>query len=129
MVEESFNPPIIQDKFYFKIGEVAKILGLEPYVLRYWETEFPEIAPSKSKSRQRLYKRQDVELILQIQTLLYKQNFTIKGARKKINDLKRNKTQPDQQTALDFKEEPGKVRQHGDEIRSLIAEMNSFLAS
>lgn len=129
MTEDSAKSPVIPDKLYFKIGEVAKILGLEPYVLRYWETEFPEIAPSKSKSRQRLYKRQDVELISQIQTLLYKQNFTIKGARKKITDLKRSKGQADHQAALDFKDEPSKIRQHADEVRSIIAEMNSFLAS
>jgi|APSaa5957512622_1039677.scaffolds.fasta_scaffold333796_1 DNA-binding transcriptional MerR regulator len=79
----------IPDKLYFKIGEVAKILGLEPYVLRYWETEFPEISPVKSKSRQRLYRRQDVELISQIRDLLYRQNFTIKGAKKKVKDLKK----------------------------------------
>ena len=128
MVDDSVQSPVIPDKLYFKIGEVAKILGIEPYVLRYWETEFPEISPSKSKSRQRLYKRQDVELISQIQSLLYKHNFTIKGARKKIHDLKKNKTVSEDQAALDFKQEPSKISQHVDEVRAIIAEMNSFLA-
>ena len=67
---------------------IAKMIGVEPYVLRYWETEFPEIAPVKSKARQRLYKRNDVELIYRIRDLLYQQNFTIKGAKKKIKDEK-----------------------------------------
>ena len=81
----------IPDKLYFKIGEVAQLMGVEPYVLRYWETEFPEIAPAKSKSKQRLYKREDVEHIAQIKNMLHKQGFTIKGARQKLVELKRTK--------------------------------------
>lgn len=76
----------IPEKLYFKIGEVSELIGVEPYVLRYWETEFPEISPSKSKTKQRLYKRNDVELIARIRDLLYHDNFTIKGARQKIKD-------------------------------------------
>ena len=67
----------IPNKIYFKIGEVAQFMGVEPYVLRYWETEFPEIAPVKSKSKQRLYKREDVEKIAQIRDLLHKQGFFV----------------------------------------------------
>src|SRR3990167_9578531 len=93
----------IPDKLYFRIGEVAKMIGVEPYVLRYWETEFPEIAPVKSKARQRLYKKQDVELIYKIRELLHNQNYTIKGARRKIKDLKRSKTDlPSQQIDFGF---------------------------
>jgi len=80
---------IIPDKVYFKIGEVADIVGVKPYVLRYWETEFPDIAPAKSKSKQRLYKRKEVEAILRIRDLLYKEKFTIEGARKRIKELAR----------------------------------------
>jgi len=76
----------IPDKIYFKIGEVADIVGVKPYVLRYWETEFPEIAPGKSKSNQRLYKRKEVELILKIRDLLYKEKFTIDGARQFLKE-------------------------------------------
>lgn len=82
----------IPNKLYFKIGEVAQLMGVEPYVLRYWETEFPEIAPVKSKSKQRLYKREDVEKIAQIRDMLHKQGFTIKGARQKLVELKNPKS-------------------------------------
>ena len=79
--------PAIPDKIYFKIGEVARLTGVKPYVLRYWETEFHAIQPVKSQSRQRLYRKRDVELLLKIKDLLYKQRFTIEGARKKIREL------------------------------------------
>lgn len=77
----------IPDKIYFKIGEVARLTGVKPYVLRYWETEFKAIQPVKSRSRQRLYRKRDVELILKIKELLYAQRFTIEGARKRIREL------------------------------------------
>ncbi len=80
---------IIPDKLYFKIGEVAKIIGVKPYVLRYWETEFPDISPGKSKTNQRLYKRKEVEKILMIRDLLYREKYTIEGARKRIKSLGR----------------------------------------
>jgi len=76
----------IPDKLYFKIGEVAAIVGVKPYVLRYWETEFPEISPGKSKTNQRLYKRKEVERILKIRDLLYRQRYTIDGARRKLKE-------------------------------------------
>lgn len=78
-VREEF--PEIPDKLYFKIGEVSEILGVEPYVLRYWETEFPQLAPKKSGTGHRLYRRKDVELLLRIRSLLYEKRFTIEGAR------------------------------------------------
>jgi len=71
----------IPEKQYFRIGEVSAITGIEPYVLRYWETEFPKIKPARSRSGQRLYKRRDIELILQIKDLLYQKRFTIAGAK------------------------------------------------
>ena len=72
------------DKLYFRIGEVAKIVGVKPYVLRYWETEFKVIRPGKSRSRQRLYRRKDVETLLGIRALLHDQRFTIEGARQQL---------------------------------------------
>jgi len=74
----------IPDKLYYKIGEVAKFTGVKTHVLRYWETEFSSIRPNKSRSNQRLYRKQDVELILHLKDLLYNQGFTIAGARKKL---------------------------------------------
>src|SRR3989344_1260474 len=80
---------VIPNKLYFRIGEVADLLGVKPYVLRYWETEFPDIKPAKSKSGQRLYKRRDVELLVRIKQLLYLERFTINGARKRLKDVMR----------------------------------------
>jgi DNA-binding transcriptional MerR regulator len=72
----------IPDKLYFKIGEVAQLAGVKPHVLRYWESEFQTISPAKSQGRQRLYRRQDVELVLRLKELLYQQGYTIAGAKK-----------------------------------------------
>jgi DNA-binding transcriptional MerR regulator len=77
----------IPDKQYFKIGEVAEIAGVEPYVLRYWETEFKAIRPEKSRSNQRLYRRRDVETVLQIKRLLYDEGFRIDGAKRRLREL------------------------------------------
>lgn len=77
-------PFTIPDKLYFKIGEVSSIIGVKPYVLRYWETEFDLLKPGKAPSRHRLYKRKDVEMLLRIKELLYSEGYTIYGARKKL---------------------------------------------
>lgn len=81
----------IPDKLYFKIGEVSDLVGVKPYVLRYWESEFKEITPVKSRTNQRLYKRRDVELILAIRDLLYGKRFTIHGAKQHLKDEKSQK--------------------------------------
>jgi len=75
------------DKRYYRIGEVSKITGVKPYVLRYWESEFRWMAPQKSKSKQRLYRRRDIDMILLIKKLLYEQRFTIAGACKKLREM------------------------------------------
>lgn len=72
------------DKLFYKIGEVSKIAAVEPYVLRYWETEFPFLKPRKNKSGQRVYVKKDLELVLQIRRLLYEERYTIEGVRKKF---------------------------------------------
>ena len=74
----------IPNKLYFKIGEVSQLVGVEAYVLRYWETEFPALSPRKSETGQRMFRRKDVELLLRIKHLLYDQKFTIEGARKAL---------------------------------------------
>ena len=81
--------PRLPEKIYFKIGEVSEIIGVEPYVLRYWETEFEVLKPSKAPSKHRLYKKRDVELLLEIKRLLYTEGFTIEGARKKLKETKK----------------------------------------
>ena len=85
--------PEIPDKLFFRIGEVSSLLGLEPYVLRYWETEFPSLAPKKSGTGHRLYRRKDVELLLKIKHLLYERRFTIDGARQYLHDESRQSHQ------------------------------------
>ena len=77
--------PEIPDKLYFKIGEVSELLGVECYVLRYWETEFSQLTPKKSGTGHRLYRRKDVELLLRIKHLLYEKRFTIEGARQSLH--------------------------------------------
>jgi len=77
-------PPGIPDKLFFRIGEVSQLVGVEPYVLRYWESEFPGLSPKKSNTGQRMFRRKDVELLLNIKELLYEKKFTIEGARKAL---------------------------------------------
>ncbi|HVW85651.1 MAG TPA: MerR family transcriptional regulator [Bryobacteraceae bacterium] len=74
----------IPDKLFFRIGEVSQMIGVEPYVLRYWETEFRGLSPKKSSSGQRMFRRKDVELLFRIRHLLYERKFTIEGARKAL---------------------------------------------
>ena len=74
----------IPDKLFFRIGEVCKIVDIEPFVLRFWETEFPNLAPEKSKAGHRVYKRKDIEMVLRIKELLYDEQYTIAGAKKKL---------------------------------------------
>src|ERR1700745_2701541 len=85
MTDIALQPaPEIPDKLYFKIGEVSELLGVEPYVLRYWESEFSVLSPKKSGTGHRLYRRKDVELLLRIKRLVYEKRFTIEGARQSL---------------------------------------------
>ena len=97
MAKELMQPAIasaaeIPDKLYFRIGEVARLAAIKPYVLRFWETEFPALGPKKSGTGHRLFRRKDVELVLEIKRLLYEKRFTIEGARKFLDT--RGKTEP-----------------------------------
>src|SRR5437763_1857207 len=85
----------IPDKLYFRIGEVSKLCRLEAYVLRFWETEFPQLKPVKSSTGQRMYRKKDVEAVVRIKTLLYDEGFTIAGARQQLRtESKDAKSQP-----------------------------------
>jgi DNA-binding transcriptional MerR regulator len=77
-------PAALEDDKLYKIGEVCKLAEVQPYVLRYWETEFPQLAPNKSGGGQRLYTRREIDTILRIKELLYRDGFTIAGAKKKL---------------------------------------------
>lgn len=76
----------ISDKGFYKIGDVCDLTDTQPYVLRFWESEFPQLAPRKSRSGQRIYQKKDIEMVLRIKRLLYEEEYTIAGARKKLED-------------------------------------------
>jgi DNA-binding transcriptional MerR regulator len=80
---------VIPDRLYFKIGDVARICALEPYVLRFWESQFPQLKPNKSGTGQRLYRRRDVELVLEIKRLVHEQGYTLAGARQALEQSNR----------------------------------------
>ena len=86
---------IPDDKRYFRIGEVSRIIGVEPYVLRYWESEFIQIRPSRADSNQRTYQKKDLEIILEIKRLLYDEKLTIEGAKKKLKRKLSKNVSPD----------------------------------
>ena len=79
---------IPEKKKFFRIGEVSRIIGVEPYVLRYWESEFPQIRPVRADTNQRTYQKRDLELILEIKRLLYEEKLTIEGARQRLKQKK-----------------------------------------
>ena len=85
---------VIPDKLYFRIGEVSRLCGFPSYVLRFWETEFPQLKPSKSGTGQRMYRKVDVENVLRIKNLLYDQGFTIAGARQQLRAETKRKQSP-----------------------------------
>jgi len=91
------SPPELPDKLFFKIGEVAKIVGVRPHVLRYWEGELPALRPMKTRGSHRVYRRRDVELAMLVQRLLQDEGFTISGARKRLKELGRDRvtSEPD----------------------------------
>ena len=107
----------IPDKSYFKIGEVSKIVGVEPYNIRYWESQFRVIRPSKTKSRQRFYKRKDIEILLRIKKLLYEDGFTIAGAKKRLNAPDTG----DEDTARESGEEQGMAVEERQAYADLLA--------
>lgn len=116
--------PEIPNKLYFRIGEVSRLLGVPPYVLRYWESEFPALAPKKSGAGHRLYRRKDVELLLEIKQLLYEKRFTIEGARKHLESrtkARRPASQPEQPGL--FPVRPATL----DDIRKELAALLEFL--
>lgn len=104
---------IIPEKAYFRIGEVSKIINVEPYVIRYWETEFKTVKPMRTKTAQRLYRKKDVEELLAIRNLLYQQRFTISGAKKQLlkrRDMKKPDYSDYEQKLILIKNELQQIR-------------------
>ena len=89
IIEKTKEEGKIPDKLYFRISEVGKLTALEPYVLRYWESEFKLIKPIRTKSRHRLYRRKDLEILFEIKKLLYEEQYTIAGAKKRLEEIAR----------------------------------------
>ncbi len=114
---------LIPDKLYFRIGEVATLCHLPTYVLRFWESEFPQLKPVKSSTGQRMYRKRDVESVLRIKQLLYQQGFTISGARQQL----RAETKTDKsQAAIPFPSQPAPELQH---IRQGLREILNLLSA
>ncbi len=115
----------IPDKIYFRIGEVSKLVGVDTHVLRYWETEFTMIKPFRGKSKQRLYRRQDVENLLHIKALLHDEGYTISGARKYLKNLGRTLLKPEKKHADSFcKDERLRLQLIKNELQDILAKLN-----
>jgi DNA-binding transcriptional MerR regulator len=109
----------IPDKTYFRIGEVSSILGVEPYVVRYWESEFKSVKPVRTRSDQRLYRRKDLEELLIIRDLLYKDHFTIRGA----------KTQLSRRGTITFQEgDVGRGRQLLADVKVILKQIREIIS-
>jgi DNA-binding transcriptional MerR regulator len=100
---------IPDNKRFFRIGEVSRIIGVKPYVLRYWEMEFPGIRPKRADSRQRIYQREDIEAIIKLKKLLYEEKLTIEGAKKRLKVAKKTKSMPPSNLLKEIKEELGQI--------------------
>jgi DNA-binding transcriptional MerR regulator len=111
----------IPDKMAFKIGEVAELLDVKPYVLRYWETEFEALKPKKSKHNQRMYERRDVENLFLIKKLLYRDRFSIEGARAALKKLKK-----DNQRVKQIKTISEHIEEAKDRVLDLLDELDSL---
>jgi DNA-binding transcriptional MerR regulator len=96
---------IPDNKRYFRIGEVSRLIGVEPYVLRYWESEFSQIRPSRADSNQRTYQKKDLEIIIEIKRLLYEEKMTIKGAKQRLKEKIANDLPPERDILRELKRE------------------------
>ncbi len=113
----------VPNKLFFKIGEVCEITDTQPYVLRYWESEFPALAPAKNSSGQRIYRRRDIETVLRIKELLYQEGFTIAGAKKRLDtELAGRPETPQSQAAANLNGDPTRLAlsQVRDQLREIL---------
>ncbi len=131
------DSPIIPDRLYFKIGDVARICGVEPYVLRFWETQFPQLKPNKSGTGQRLYRRREVELALEIKRLVHGEGYTISGARQALEGAHRRpraestptRAKEESQQAAKPAKAPEAVATAVGQIRAELREIISLLST
>ncbi len=121
-MEKAILKPPHTEKLFFKIGEVCDLTDTQPYVLRFWESEFPQLAPQKNRSGQRIYRRNDIELILRIKKLLYEKEFTIAGARRQLES-----EQPERQATTSTKGEKLELGACVQEIRSELQNLLKLL--
>ena len=121
--------PEIPDKLYFRIGDVARLCAVEPYVLRFWESEFPQLKPNKSGTGQRLYRKRDVEMALRVKRLLYEEGYTIAGARQVVQTELRSSRAGQTELPLDQRQavERTEVRLH--KVRKELREILGLLTS
>lgn len=119
MSAEKSRDPV---KLYYRIGEVSSLVGVEPHVLRYWETEFRTIRPQKSRKGQRIYSRKDVEKLIRVKDLLYKQGFTIQGARKQLREAPAGSDAPSDARATEMRSALLDIKS---EVERLLREMDS----
>lgn len=123
------DAPVIPDRLYFKIGDVARLCGLETYVLRFWESQFPQLKPNKSGTGQRLYRRRDVELALEIKRLVHGEGYTLAGARQALEGGARRApveaAEPQAAPLQSVRRELGKMAQ----IRAELRELADLLAN
>ncbi|HEV8376974.1 MAG TPA: MerR family transcriptional regulator [Candidatus Polarisedimenticolia bacterium] len=115
-------------KTFYKIGEVCSLTDTQPYVLRFWESEFPQLAPNKSRTGQRIYRPRDVEMILEIKKLLYEEGFTIAGARKKLG-MDSEMVRPPEPSEGDPTLETMALMETQDELRASLSEILEMMES
>ena len=136
--KRAYSPPPIPDRLYFKIGDVARLCGVESYVLRFWESQFPQLKPNKSGTGQRLYRRRDVELAMEIKRLVHAEGYTLSGARAVLDAEqrrpgKRPGSNPDPEAALPLpahqKKQLDAVAAAVGHARSELREIATLLAS
>lgn len=113
IVNTNKSGPVVR-KLYYSIGEVAELTGLPAHVLRYWESEFPQLKPKKGRSGNRLYQQRDLDLIMRIQKLLHEQRYTIAGAREKLQK-RPQQSHPDEQQL---------IREIRDELKEILNILN-----
>jgi DNA-binding transcriptional MerR regulator len=119
--------PAIPDRLYFKIGDVARICHLETYVLRFWETQFPQLKPNKSGTGQRLYRRRDVEMALEIKRLVHGEGYTLVGAKQALDHTHQTHRSPSPQATLPLGEGQPAPARRGDRVASVIGHARAEL--